>query len=50
MTIGFMPGGASPLLGAATLLPFTARVPVNSYLLIATSGTITVGSITAIAT
>lgn len=40
----------SPALSTALLLPFTARVPNNYYLLIQTSGTITVGSITAIAT
>lgn len=40
----------SPALSTALLLPFTARVPNNYYLLIQTSGTITVGSITAVST
>ena len=35
---------------AATLVPFFARVPPGSYLLISGSGTITIASVTAIGT
>jgi hypothetical protein len=39
----------SPTITAVTALPYSARVPNNSFLLITTSGTLTIGSITGIA-